>query len=322
MAARLPTRRGRGFDTIAFGDLFLRDIRAYRERQLAGSGLTPIFPLWEIPTAQLARDMIAGGLRARITCVDPQVLDASLRRPRLRPRPARRRCPPRRTPAARTASSTPSPGTARCSRPHRHRNRRGARIAVASFTPTSMPRIVSLIASATEIVARRSARLANLVGRSHECDWPEAVTTLPVCTRPRIDVHGDSREIDRLVREVAGTALSIYDVYEDVLERLQPTHILTQIQCEVCAVSLRDVERSVARGIEGPRIVSLQPNSPGRHLGRFPPRCPVARHRPASGKRSDRRRPGWSPRCSRSGGRTPAAACRLHRVDRTAHGRG
>ena len=64
-----------GFDTIAFGDLFLRDIRAYRERQLAGSGLTPIFPLWELPTAALARDMIAGGLRARLTCVDSRQLD-------------------------------------------------------------------------------------------------------------------------------------------------------------------------------------------------------------------------------------------------------
>ena len=66
-----------GFDTIAFGDLFLADIRAYRERQLAGSGLTPIFPLWEIPTPQLARDMIAGGLRARLSCVDSRQLDAS-----------------------------------------------------------------------------------------------------------------------------------------------------------------------------------------------------------------------------------------------------
>ena len=64
-----------GFDAIAFGDLFLRNVRDYRERQLAGSGLTPLFPLWEIPTASLARDMIAAGLRARITCVDSTVLD-------------------------------------------------------------------------------------------------------------------------------------------------------------------------------------------------------------------------------------------------------
>jgi diphthamide synthase (EF-2-diphthine--ammonia ligase) len=66
-----------GFGAIAFGDLFLKDVRAYRERQLAGSGLTPVFPLWEIPTAILARDMIAGGLRARLSCIDSRVLDAS-----------------------------------------------------------------------------------------------------------------------------------------------------------------------------------------------------------------------------------------------------
>jgi uncharacterized protein (TIGR00290 family) len=66
-----------GFDTIAFGDLFLRDIRAYRERQLAGSGLTPIFPLWGLPTAALARDMLAGGLRARLSCIDSQALDGA-----------------------------------------------------------------------------------------------------------------------------------------------------------------------------------------------------------------------------------------------------
>ena len=66
-----------GFGTMAFGDLFLRDVRAYRERQLAGSGLTPVFPLWELPTAVLARDMIAGGLRARLSCIDSRVLDPS-----------------------------------------------------------------------------------------------------------------------------------------------------------------------------------------------------------------------------------------------------
>ena len=65
-----------GFDTIAFGDLFLADIRAYRERQLAGSGLTPIFPLWNVPTAQVAHEMIAGGLKARLSCVDTRQLDA------------------------------------------------------------------------------------------------------------------------------------------------------------------------------------------------------------------------------------------------------
>jgi hypothetical protein len=58
----------------AFGDLFLGDIRAYRERQLRGTALEPIFPLWQLPTHRLARDMIAGGLRAKLVCVDPRKL--------------------------------------------------------------------------------------------------------------------------------------------------------------------------------------------------------------------------------------------------------
>jgi uncharacterized protein (TIGR00290 family) len=66
-----------GVDAVAFGDLFLRDVRAYREKQLAPTGLEPLFPLWEIPTDRLARGMIAGGLRARLTCVDPRQLPAS-----------------------------------------------------------------------------------------------------------------------------------------------------------------------------------------------------------------------------------------------------
>lgn len=63
-----------GFTHVAFGDLFLEDVRRYREERLSGSGLTPIFPLWDRPTDTLAREMIAGGLRARLTCVDPRQL--------------------------------------------------------------------------------------------------------------------------------------------------------------------------------------------------------------------------------------------------------
>src|SRR5215469_6516824 len=66
-----------GIDAIAFGDLFLEDIRAYREAKLAGTGLEPIFPCWQLPTDQLAREMIAAGLRAHLVCVDPRQLDAS-----------------------------------------------------------------------------------------------------------------------------------------------------------------------------------------------------------------------------------------------------
>jgi iron complex transport system substrate-binding protein len=124
-----------------------------------------------------------------------------------------------------------------------------------------VPRIVSLISSATEIVDALG-QLPNLVGRSHECDYPEAVRALPLCTRPRIPIEADSAEIDRLVKQSARTAVSIYDVFDDVIEGLAPTHILTQIQCDVCAVSLRDVEAALARGMKGsPQIVSLQPNS-------------------------------------------------------------
>ena len=66
-----------GFTHVAFGDLFLEDVRRYREDRLAGSGLTPIFPLWGRPTPALAREMIDGGLEARLTCVDPRVLPAA-----------------------------------------------------------------------------------------------------------------------------------------------------------------------------------------------------------------------------------------------------
>jgi uncharacterized protein (TIGR00290 family) len=65
---------GEGVEAMAFGDLFLADIRAYRERQLAGTGLEPLFPVWRLPTRELATDMIAAGLRARITCIDPKKL--------------------------------------------------------------------------------------------------------------------------------------------------------------------------------------------------------------------------------------------------------
>jgi uncharacterized protein (TIGR00290 family) len=66
-----------GFTHVAFGDLFLEDVRKYREERLAGTGLEPLFPVWGLSTAQLAEDMMAAGLRARLACVDTRVLDAS-----------------------------------------------------------------------------------------------------------------------------------------------------------------------------------------------------------------------------------------------------
>jgi len=67
-----------GVNAVAFGDLFLQDIRAYREAQLQSTGLEPLFPLWQLPTDALARNMIAGGLRAKLTCVDTKQLPASI----------------------------------------------------------------------------------------------------------------------------------------------------------------------------------------------------------------------------------------------------
>jgi iron complex transport system substrate-binding protein len=123
-----------------------------------------------------------------------------------------------------------------------------------------MSRIVSLISSATEIVDALG-EFDSLVGRSHECDFPAGVEKLPCCTQPTFDVSGSSLEIDQLVKHRLSNALSIYDVFDAVLLELQPTHILTQTQCEVCAVSLKDVERSVASRLASkPAIVSLQPN--------------------------------------------------------------
>ena len=78
MAAAVQEIVGDGFTHVAFGDLFLEDVRRYREERLAGTGLTPLFPLWKTaPTTTLAREMIAGGLRAHLTCVDPRTLDPS-----------------------------------------------------------------------------------------------------------------------------------------------------------------------------------------------------------------------------------------------------
>jgi uncharacterized protein (TIGR00290 family) len=77
MARALAEAREGGVTHVIFGDLFLEDVRAYRVEKLAGTGLEPVFPLWGRDTARLAREMIAGGLRATLTCVDPRVLDAS-----------------------------------------------------------------------------------------------------------------------------------------------------------------------------------------------------------------------------------------------------
>lgn len=123
------------------------------------------------------------------------------------------------------------------------------------------PRIVSMIASATEIVCALGFE-RSLVGRSHECDYPRSVETLPVTTTARLRIDAPSSEIDRQVRTILNQALSVYEVDVEALRRLRPDFIITQTQCEVCAVSLKDVEGALCDWIESrPRIVSLEPNS-------------------------------------------------------------
>lgn len=121
-------------------------------------------------------------------------------------------------------------------------------------------RIVSLIPSATEILAALGLTNA-IVGRSHECDYPPEVQDRPVCTQARLNSNAPSSEIHDDVNKLLQSALSIYQIKTDVLEQLQPTHILTQDQCDVCAVSLLEVEKAVATLIHSqPKIISLQPN--------------------------------------------------------------
>lgn len=122
-------------------------------------------------------------------------------------------------------------------------------------------RIVSLIASSTEIVCALGGE-DWLVGRSHECDFPASVKRLPVCTATKFVTDGTSYEIDQRVKAILQEGLSVYRVDAEKLRQLRPDVIITQTQCEVCAVSLRDVEAAVCELIDSkPQIVSLQPNA-------------------------------------------------------------
>ena len=127
-----------------------------------------------------------------------------------------------------------------------------------------MHRIVTLLPSATEIVCALGFE-PQLVGRSHECDYPPAVARLPALTSPKFNAEGTSAEVDQRVKQILADALSVYRVNVELLRNLRPDVIVTQSQCEVCAVSLRDVEQAAADWIDGPapKIVSLAPYSLG-----------------------------------------------------------
>jgi iron complex transport system substrate-binding protein len=125
---------------------------------------------------------------------------------------------------------------------------------------TSSPRIISLLPSATEIVAALGF-VESLVGRSHECDFPTGVEKLPICSSTKIPVHGTSYEIDERVKEIVAEGLSVYRVDVDRLRELQPDLILTQTQCAVCAVTPRDLEDALCAWTGArPAMLSLEPN--------------------------------------------------------------
>ena len=124
-----------------------------------------------------------------------------------------------------------------------------------------MSGVVSLIASSTETICALGYEGA-LVGRSHECDFPPFVRSLPVCTEAKFELTGSSREIDERVRETLKSEGSVYRTHVDLLETLTPGVIVTQEQCEICAVVLKDVEEAVSGFSEAtPQIVSLAPGS-------------------------------------------------------------
>lgn len=124
-----------------------------------------------------------------------------------------------------------------------------------------MPRqkIISLLPAATEIVCALGLQ-ADLVGRSHECDYPEGVKQLPVCSEANFEDGLSSAEIDTKVKEILAEALSIYSVKRETIKSLQPDVVITQAQCEVCAVSLEEVEQALDDYLDKQAtIVSLSP---------------------------------------------------------------
>lgn len=122
------------------------------------------------------------------------------------------------------------------------------------------PRIISLLPAATEIICALGLE-HRLVGRSHECDYPPGISNLPICSSAKFLPGSDSAQIDRQVKEILSESLSIYTLDRDLIKSLAPDVIITQAQCEVCAVSLKDVELALSDLLDKKcQIISLQPN--------------------------------------------------------------
>jgi len=128
------------------------------------------------------------------------------------------------------------------------------------MTRMSDRRIVSLLPAATEIICALGLE-HQLVGRSHECDYPLSISNLPICSSAKFLPSSDSAEIDRQVKEILSESLSIYTIDRDLIKSLAPEVIITQAQCDVCAVSLKDVELALSDLLDKEcQLISLQPN--------------------------------------------------------------
>ena len=122
-------------------------------------------------------------------------------------------------------------------------------------------KIVSLLPAATDIVCALGLG-ENLVGRSHECDYPASVKHLPVCSEANFPNNLSSGAIDVKVKEILADTLSVYTVNRELIKQLAPDMVITQAQCEVCAVSIKQVEEALENYLDKQaRIISLQPNT-------------------------------------------------------------
>lgn len=121
-------------------------------------------------------------------------------------------------------------------------------------------KIVSLLPSATEIVAALGLA-EKLVGRSHECDWPIGLDHLPVLTQPKMNPLQDAATIDRDVRALVEDGVSVYRLDAEAIRALAPDFVITQSQCELCAVSLGEVQNALQDWVakSAPQLVSLEP---------------------------------------------------------------
>ena len=121
-------------------------------------------------------------------------------------------------------------------------------------------KIVSLIPSATEIVCSLGL-INNLVGISHECDYPQGIEKLPKLTKSKVDVNETSYNINENIQSILEKGLSVYEVDSELLQKINPDVIITQSHCSVCAVSIEDVKKCLNLWLKKkPILIDLKPN--------------------------------------------------------------